>query len=194
MIRTVEQYLESLRDGRVIYNLGERVKDVTTHPILRRVIRRGAMDWVLTNDPKRRDLFVTKNEEGEEVHFLWIPPKTADDLVRRREVYIEGARYGGMSLHSMGVDALAASSVLAGRMDRKLGTNYTERVEAYRQYIQKTDIGITGAQTDVKGDRSLHPSAQGQHQDFYVRVVDRQKDGIVVRGAKYHISSTACAA
>ena len=37
MIRTVEQYLESLRDGRVIYNLGERVKDVTTHPILRRV-------------------------------------------------------------------------------------------------------------------------------------------------------------
>jgi len=73
MIRTVEQYLESLRDGRVIYNMGERVKDVTTHPILRRVIMRGAMDWVLTNDPKRRDLFVTKNEEGEEVHFLWTP-------------------------------------------------------------------------------------------------------------------------
>jgi len=193
MIRTVERYLESLRDGRVIYNLGEKVKDVTTHPILRRVVMRGAMDWVLTNDPKRRDLFVTKNEEGEEVHFLWTPPKTTDDLIRRREVYIEGARYGGMSLHSMGVDALTASRVLAGRMDKQLGTNYTERVEAYRKYLQKTDIGVTGAQTDVKGDRSLHPSAQVQHKDYYVRVVDRQKDGIVVQGAKYHISSTPIA-
>ena len=29
MIRTVEQYLESLKDGRVIYCLGEKVQDVT---------------------------------------------------------------------------------------------------------------------------------------------------------------------
>jgi len=190
MIRTVEQYLESLRDGRVIYNLGERVKDVTAHPILRRVAMRGAMDWVLTNDPDRRDLFITRDEEGEDIHFLWTPPKTTEDLVRRREVYIEGHRYGGMGLHSMGVDALTASRVLAGRMDKQLGTEYTERVEEYRKYLQKTDIGVTGAQTDVKGDRSLHPSQQVQHKDYYVRIVDRQKDGIVVRGAKYHISST----
>ncbi len=47
--------------------------------------------------------------------------------------------------------------------------------------------------TDVKGDRSLHPSKQVQHKDFYVRVVDRQKDGIIVRGAKIHISATPCA-
>jgi aromatic ring hydroxylase len=30
MIRTVEQYLESLDDGRVVYCLGERVRDVRT--------------------------------------------------------------------------------------------------------------------------------------------------------------------
>jgi 4-hydroxybutyryl-CoA dehydratase/vinylacetyl-CoA-Delta-isomerase len=193
MIRTVEQYLESLRDGRVIYNLGERVKDVTTHPVLRRVVQRGATDWVLTNDPDHRELFVTKNEEGEDVHFLWTPPRTKEDLIRRREIFIEGARTGGVSLHSMGVDALTASRVLAGRVDKQLGTNYTERVEAYRKYLQKRDVGVTGAQTDVKGDRGLHPSKQVQHKDFYVRVVDKQKDGIVVTGCKYHISSTPSA-
>ncbi|GAF75415.1 unnamed protein product, partial [marine sediment metagenome] len=32
-----------------------------------------------------------------------------------------------------------------------------------------------------------------QHKDYYLRVVDKQKDGIVVRGAKYHISCTAAA-
>jgi 4-hydroxybutyryl-CoA dehydratase/vinylacetyl-CoA-Delta-isomerase len=31
------------------------------------------------------------------------------------------------------------------------------------------------------------------HQDYYVRVVDRTKDGIVVRGAKAHISLAPCA-
>ncbi|HEX76534.1 MAG TPA: hypothetical protein G4O12_08175, partial [Dehalococcoidia bacterium] len=163
MIRTVEEYLESLRDGRVIYNSGERVKDVTTHPILRRVVRGGCMDYVLTNDPEHRDLFVAKNEKGEDVHFLWTPPKTAEDLIRKRQVYIEGSRFGGTGLHSMGVDALAASRVVAERMDRKLGTNYVEHVEHYRDYLQSTDSGITGAQTDVKGDRGLHPSQQVQH-------------------------------
>ncbi len=193
MIRTVEQYLESLRDGRVVYIMGEKVKDVTTHPILRRAIEVGAMDWVVTNHPETRPLFVTKNEEGEDVQFLWTAPKTADDLLRRREVYISGARFGGIHLHCMGVDGLASCRALAGRVDKALGTNYTERVEAYRKYVQKTDIGLTTAQTDVKGDRSLHPSKQVQHKDFYVRMVDKNKDGIVVRGCKYHISSTPCA-
>lgn len=193
MIRTVEQYLESLRDGRVIYSMGERVKDVTTHPILRRVVQRGAMDWVLTNHPDTRPLFVTQNEEREDIHFLWTSPRSSEDLIRRREIFITGARVGGVSLHSMGVDGLAACRVLAGRVDKALGTNYTERVEAYRKYVQKTDIGLTTAQTDVKGDRSLHPSKQVQHKDFYLRVVDKQKDGIIVRGCKYHISSTPCA-
>ena len=193
MIRKVEQYLEGIRDGRVVYCLGEKVKDVTTHPILRRVAMIGAMDWILTNDPKHRDLFVTKNEEGEEVHFLWTQAKSKEDLLRRREVYLEGIRHAGIGLHAMGVDGLAALRVLAERMDKKLGTNYVERVESYRRYIQKTDIGVTGAQTDVKGNRSLHPSAQEQHKDFYLRVVDKRDDGIIVRGAKYHISMTAVA-
>jgi aromatic ring hydroxylase len=58
MIKTVEEFLESLRDGRVIHNLGERVKDVTTHPVLRRTVKHCAMDWLFTNDPDRRDLYV----------------------------------------------------------------------------------------------------------------------------------------
>lgn len=191
MIRTVEEYLESLKDGRVLYCLGERVKDVTTHPLLRNVVRSAAMDYFFPNDPKYRDLFVTKNEEGEEVHALFVSPKSAEDLLKRRDIFLTTWRTGGgTQLYCMGIDALEASRVVADRMDRRLGTRYVERVEAYRRYLQKGDLGITGAMTDVKGDRSLRPSKQEGHQDYYVRVVDRQKDGIVVRGAKMHISST----
>ncbi len=191
MIRSVEQYLESLKDDRVLYCLGERVRDVTTHPLLRNVIRSASMDYFFPNDPKYHDLFVAKNEEGEAVNALFISPKSAEDLLKRREVFLTTWRTGGgTQLHCMGIDALEASKVVAERMDRRLGTQYGERVEAYRKYLQRGDLGITGAMTDVKGDRSLRPSKQEGHQDYYVRVVDRQTEGIVVRGAKMHISST----
>ncbi len=194
MIRSVEQYLESLDDGRVVYCLGERVKDVRTHPMLRTMVRAAAMDYALPNDPKFHDLYVAKNNEGEDVNFLLTPPRTTEELLRRRECFITGIRTGGGFLvHCMGVDALAANTLAANRMDKALGTNYVERVENYRKYLQKNDIGITGAITDVKGDRSLHAAKQVQHKDFYLRVVDRQKEGIIVRGAKIHISATPCA-
>jgi 4-hydroxybutyryl-CoA dehydratase/vinylacetyl-CoA-Delta-isomerase len=192
MIRSVEQYLESLRDGRVIYCLGTRVEDVTRHPILRAVVQSTAMDYVFTNDATYHDLFVTQNEDGEEMHFLFTPPTSAEALMRRRDIFLTSCRTGGgVSLHSVGADALAALGVVAARMDKQLGTHYVDRVEAYRQHVQKADLGLAGAMTDVKGDRSLHPSKQQEHKDYYVRVVDRQKEGIIVRGAKIHISHTA---
>jgi aromatic ring hydroxylase len=45
------------------------------------------------------------------------------------------------------------------------------------------------AQTDVKGDRSLGPVGQ-LHPDYYLHVVERRQDGIVVRGAKMHTTSS----
>ena len=195
MIRTPEQYIESLNDGRVLYLMGERVPDVTKHPATRKSIIDESMDWVLANHPQYRDL-LTMEENGERVMFLWKQPKTAEDLVRKRDIYLMSCRIGlgrGQGLHAMGVDALAAAGYTAAKMDKQLGTNYTEAIEDYRTHLKKTDPAITGAITDVKGNRALHASAQKQHKDFYVRVVDRQKDGIIVRGAKMHISSTPAA-
>ena len=40
MIKTVEQYLESLNDGREVWCLGERVKDVRTHPTTSRLLKK----------------------------------------------------------------------------------------------------------------------------------------------------------
>jgi 4-hydroxybutyryl-CoA dehydratase/vinylacetyl-CoA-Delta-isomerase len=176
MIRSVEQYLDSLNDGRVVYCLGKKVKEVATHPILRAVIQSAAMDYYFPNDPGFRDLFVTQNPAGEDIHFLLTPPKSADDLLRRREIFLTAWRTGGgVNLHSVGVDALSALGVVSERMDKTLGTNYVERVEAYRRYVQDADLGLIGAMTDVKGDRSLHPSRQEEHQDYYLRVVDRHR-------------------
>ena len=188
MIRTPEQYVKSLNDGRVIFLDGEQIPDITKHPAMKGAIARRALSYVLANDPEWRDLF-TVEEDGERRMFVWTQPKTAEDLVRRREIYMTAHRIGA-NMSGMGPDALAATGVVAARMDKELGTHYTDALEDYRRHLKKTDPAITGAITDVKGNRSLRPSAQEQHKDFYVRVMDRQKDGIIVRGAKMHISTT----
>ncbi len=188
MIRTVKQYVESLRDGREIYLDGERVADITKHPMFMGSINDVALSYALANDPKTRDV-LTVEENGERIMFLWNQPKTSEDLIKRRQVYLTAMRLGAR-LPGMGPDALAASGIVAARMDKRLGTHYTDAVEDYRQHLKKADPAITGAITDSKGNRGLRPSAQIQHKDFFVRVVDRQKDGIVVRGAKMHIGGT----
>jgi 4-hydroxybutyryl-CoA dehydratase/vinylacetyl-CoA-Delta-isomerase len=191
MIRTPEEYVSSLRDGRRIFLEGEKVEDITAHPAFKGPINARAMSYMLYNHPKFKDL-LTVEDKGDRYLFLWNQPKTAQELVRRRDVYITCMRWGA-SMSGMGPDALAASGVVTARMDKALGTNYTEAIEDYRKHLRKDDPAITGAITDVKGNRGLRPSAQTQHKDFYVRVVDRQKDGIYVQGAKMHISATPTA-
>ena len=90
-------------------------------------------------------------------------------------------------------DGLNAVTTVAPRVDRKYGTNYAANVEAYRKHLQKNDLAFAMGLTDIKGDRSLRPSEQKQHQDFYVRIVEEREDGIIVSGAKTHISQApAC--
>lgn len=51
--------------------------------------------------------------------------------------------------------------------------------------VEENDYTVGGAMTDPKGNRALSPSQQSDP-DLYLRVVERRKDGVVVRGAKFH--------
>jgi 4-hydroxybutyryl-CoA dehydratase/vinylacetyl-CoA-Delta-isomerase len=190
-IKTPQEYIESIKDDRVVYYAGERVKDITKHPFMKICIDWMAMDYVLTNDPKYRSLLVDKDENGEDVPFILSAQRSREDLLRLREVVKLLARvcYGKPSgAKFVGKDGLNAVTVVSQRVDKKYGTSYAKNVEAYRRHLQKKDLSLAMGMTDVKGDRSLRPSKQQPHQDYYVHIVDERKDGIVVRGAKMHIS------
>jgi 4-hydroxybutyryl-CoA dehydratase/vinylacetyl-CoA-Delta-isomerase len=195
-LRTANEYKESLNDGRVVHFSGQKVEDVTRHPSIKVCVEQCAMDYVLAQEPKHRDLFVEKTGDGDLVPFVYIAPKTSQDLSRRRQIIQTAARtcFGfPAGAKFTGIDGLNAVAVVCQRMDTALGTKYAERVENYRKFLQKTDPAIALCMTDVKGNRTLRPSKQQPHQDFYLRVVQRRKDGIVVRGAKTHISLSPCA-
>ena len=55
MIRTGKEYLESIRDGRVIYVGSERVADATAHPAFSGGARTDAALCDMKADPANRD-------------------------------------------------------------------------------------------------------------------------------------------
>jgi 4-hydroxybutyryl-CoA dehydratase/vinylacetyl-CoA-Delta-isomerase len=87
----------------------------------------------------------------------------------------------------VGFDALNAVYSTTYDMDMKLGTNYHNRFVRYLEYVQENDLMIAGAMTDPKGDRELSPSKQADP-DLYVHVVEKNDNGIVIRGAKAHMT------
>ncbi len=64
MIRTGEQYRESIRDGREVWINGERVKDVTRHPMFKPLVDIRARIYDMQHDPLTRDV-MTHEEKGE---------------------------------------------------------------------------------------------------------------------------------
>jgi 4-hydroxybutyryl-CoA dehydratase/vinylacetyl-CoA-Delta-isomerase len=90
------------------------------------------------------------------------------------------------------MDALNAVGVEAYNCDKKHKTSYWERLLEFIRHIQKNDLVVFSGVTDVKGDRSLRPSEQ-QDPDMYLHVVDRNRDGIIVKGAKIHQTGSICA-
>jgi aromatic ring hydroxylase len=188
-VRNREHYLESLRDGRTVYYRGERVADVTTHPVIGVAARHAAIDYDMAEDPTWRDLAVAVDGDGEFSRYYQFP-RSSDDLLKRSALIEQATKAGGtlvVLIKEIGTDALFALTRVAAALDAKHGTSYRGRVEAFYRHCRANDLAVAVAQTDVKGDRALAPSAQ-QDPDLYVRIVERRRDGIVVCGAKAHTS------
>lgn len=185
-LRTREAYVAALRDQRIVYYGGERVKDVTTHPALAQAVEHGAT--VFECAEASPGSFTYQAEDGERCSAYFRIPRSSRDLLGRAGLIEETTRRCRSTFNiikAVGTDALDALHVCATRMDRTLGTKYLERVRAYHRHCAGGDLTMALAQTDVKGDRSLRPHEQ-PNPDAYLRIVERRQDGIVVRGAKAH--------
>lgn len=193
-IRTVEEYRQSLRDGRRVYMSGEKVKDVTAHRILGLTVDTigAGYEMAATDNPEIRNLVVASHPEtGEPINRFFVTPKTPEDLRNRtRLIHTLMRSTGGLPFgKDIGTDCLNAAMAVARQMGNK---QYEENAKNFLEHLRKNDLHTCGAVTCVKGDRSKEP-AQQKHPDYYLHVVDKNKDGIVVKGAKIHITSAPAA-
>jgi len=151
---------------------GEPEKDDVTG-LLRRLIGTA----VIVNDEAANDLLAKGH-----IH------QGPEDLMKKQEMTRVLTRKTGFCIQRcMGVDAMNALSVVTKEMDDRLGTEYHQRFLEYLRYWQEKDITGCCAQTDAKGHRKLRPHQQPDP-DAYLRVVKKDAKGIVVRGAKRHIT------
>src|SRR5258708_16240767 len=86
MLMTGKEYLQSIRDGRVIYVGKERVKDQTTHPAFADAARTYAALFDMKSDPAVRDL-MTFEEGGERYSMYYLQPRSQEDLRRRNRAH-----------------------------------------------------------------------------------------------------------
>lgn len=190
-LRTPQQYIDSVRDDRTVFYRGEKVTDVTTHPVITKAVHHAALDFEMAENPEYRDLAVV-NEGSDSYSRYYKIPASTDDLLKRSQL-IEAATALGKTLvvlvKEIGTDALFALHRVTRQTDQKYETEYLKRVQAFYRHCRDNDLAVSVAQTDVKGDRSAGPLNQPSP-DMYTRIVERRDDGIVVRGAKIHTSCT----
>jgi 4-hydroxybutyryl-CoA dehydratase/vinylacetyl-CoA-Delta-isomerase len=166
------------------------VDDVTRHPVLGVSVDTVAQGFALTShpDPEVRNLFTAPHPKtGELINRYFVTPRNPEDLTNRTRMIQRSIEMtGGLPFgKDIGTDCLNAAFVVAGMMGNK---QYQENARNFLEYVRKKDLAMCGAVTCVKGDRSKEPAKQ-KHPDYYLHVVDKNKDGIVVKGAKIHITS-----
>jgi len=170
---TGQQYLESLRDGRRIYVNGHAVPDVTQEPLLSRSAAWAAQGYDKFYDP-------APDAHGP---YFFIPTSVED---------LRGQQYRQMHWDFPTIstaNGLLMILTASSRMRAEYPV-YADRAEAYFEESRRRDIRGVITITDSKGNRSLPPIKQDDP-DLYLHIVDRGPDGIVIRGAKLHISSAA---
>ncbi|MBW2600103.1 MAG: 4-hydroxybutyryl-CoA dehydratase, partial [Deltaproteobacteria bacterium] len=184
-LRTADEYKEGLKDGRTAYMLGKKIPDVTEDPYLKVGVETGAQDFVMADEPEYRDLSVIQDPEtGEDISRFFELPDYKEQIRKRFELVLAGGRYDSGEfipyIKDVGTDALNALYVVSNMMGDK---KYIERIRNYRNMCARKDLSMALAMTDVNGDRSKGPLGQA-HKDYYVHVVEENKDEIVVKGAK----------
>ena len=188
MIRTSEEYRDSIRDNREVFMNGERVKDVTAHPMFKPLVDIRARMYDMAHDPATCDVMTVT--QGSEVNAIGSSlPYTQDDWwAKRRATDLLMEDIGGV-VTRVGDETVGEMWSLFDGTDvlNEVDPQFAKNIETHIGKVLKGDPFHVSANTDPKGDRSLAP--QDQDPDMLLHVVKETDAGIVVRGAKYETAA-----
>ncbi|TAI66672.1 4-hydroxyphenylacetate 3-hydroxylase N-terminal domain-containing protein [Bradyrhizobium sp. Leo170] len=189
-IRTGADYIASLRGRKLrVYLMGEAVTEPVDHPIIRPSINAVAETYDLANDNPELAAALSPLT-GERINrFLHIATSPGDLVMQNKMQRRLGQLTGTCFQRCVGMDALNALHSVTYDLDQKHGTGYHGRFKDFLARIQRSNLVIGGAMTDVKGDRGKSPSEQADP-DLFVHVTRRTPQGVYISGAKAH--QTGC--
>ena len=185
MLRTGKEYLECLRDGRVVYIGGEKVEDVTTHPAFAESARSMAALYDMKADPANRDV-MSYEEDGERFSMYYLRPKTQEDLRKRMRAHkrIADETCGLFGRSPDHVSSFVTGLAMKPDVFDKIGPGYGDNLMAHYDYMRRNDIYAAYA---------VLPPAGARNPEFYqkrempvptLKVVEERDDGVIISGMK----------
>ena len=186
-IKTRDECLERLKEAKPnVFMLGKKVDRVWDDPLFRSTLNLlgATRDFAFDSEYK---------------HLSAVHSPLVDEPVRRLNLHLQTSKEDAIikakltrEVTSRRICAWCGSNIMSVMWaatydtDQKYKTSYHERFAEYVKYIQKNDVDCCWGMMDPKGDRSLKSHQQKPLTDL--RIVDRNKGGIVVKGAKVHTS------
>ena len=190
MLMTPEQFEESLKKlkPRIFMN-GKRVDNVLENKNTRTVVEANKASYAWALDPRYKDIMTCYSPlvDGVANRYTCVSA-SVDDLVKKAEAGTFTAEMLGTCIYRcVGYDAFHSLAATTWEMDRDLDTKYHSRFLEYLKMVQNQDLSVAGALTEPRGSRSKK-TLEWSDPNLSLRVVDKNEDGIVVRGAKINIS------
>lgn len=189
-LMTPEQFEDSLKEVKPrIFMNGKRVENVLENRNTRTVVEanKASYEWAL--DPRYKDIMTCYSPLIDDVvnRYTYVSASN-EDLVKKAEAGTFTAEMLGTCIYRcVGYDSFHSLASTTWEMDRDLGTEYRPRFMEYLKMVQTKDLSVAGALTEARGSRSKK-TLDWKDPYLSLKIVDKNKDGIVVRGAKINIS------
>jgi 4-hydroxyphenylacetate 3-monooxygenase len=190
MIRTGDEYRDSLRDGRAVWIDGERVDDVPSHPAFKPSVDARARIYDMAREEASRDVMsYIDTETGERCAIGAKLPLTKQDWHDKRAAVDAVLDDLGGIVTRVGDETVGEMWSLYDGQDvlNEIDPAFSAHIRAHVRRAALADPFHVSANTDPKGDRSRRP--QDQDPDVLLHVVDETDRGLIVRGAKFETAA-----
>ena len=190
MLRTGDEYRDSIRDDRQVWMNGERIKDVTSHPAFKPIVDVRARIYDMAHEDKYREVMSYIDDQSNQPNCIGYKlPRTQDDWHQKRQAIDAVMCDIGCVVIRVGDETAGELWSLYDGRDvlNEVDPQFSENIERHIQDVLTSDTFHVSANTDPKGDRSKRP--QDQDPDMLLHMVKETDAGIVVRGAKYETAA-----
>jgi len=189
MIRTGDEYRDSIRDGREVFMNGEKVPDVTTHPMFKPLVDIRARIYDMQHEAATASKMVYREDDGEQYSIGLKLPYSQDDWSKKRASTDAIFDDIGGVVTRVGDETVGEMWSLYDGQDvlNQVDPQFSKNIKNHIHKVIDQDPFHVSANTDPKGDRSKAP--QDQDPDMLLHVVKETDEGIVVRGAKFETAA-----
>jgi 4-hydroxyphenylacetate 3-monooxygenase len=185
MLKTGRDFLEGLRDGRVVYVGGERVDDVTAHPAFAGAARSLAALYDWKADPAQHGV-LSFEEDGERCDMWFLRPRSRADLERRMRAHklIADFSFGLFGRAPDHTGSTLTGLAMNPAVFDKIGPGFGANVVKHYERTRRNDVFAAYAILPPPGARDLdHLAATGRPAPG-LSVVEERDDGVVLSGMK----------